>query len=135
MTIYNHAKQKVEEEEERKIREEKEAKDLAEKMKPVNITTMRYRTKVGDVENKTMNFTSVDRKTMTNMVEFTKVKQKDSFDYNLLSSKIQPYDTKTFDKKIRFKKNSIDMNSSVKPASMYETKAKIESEELKGFEV
>jgi hypothetical protein len=64
------------------------------------------------------------------------LKTQESVDQSLLNSKIQGYETKTFDKKIRLRQSSLEISrTSLKPVSFYEAKAKLESEELKGFEV
>lgn len=136
LTIYKSVQGKLHDELKRKTKEERDAKELAEKMRPVNITTMRYTNKVNDVTNKHINFSSVDNNTQQTLASFTQLKTQESVDQSLLNSKIQGYETRTFDKKIRLRQNSLDMSkTSVKPASFYEARAKLESEELKGFEV
>jgi len=136
LTIYNQTQTKLRQQEEERIRKEKEEKELAEKLKPVNINTLRYNSKINDVANKTLTFRSVDDKTLNALATFTQLKAKESFDLAEMTNKIQPYETKTFDKQIHLKQsrtNSLDM--SLKPASFYLEKSKIETSELKGIEV
>jgi hypothetical protein len=93
LTIYTMTQTKLKDEVNRKYEEEREKKELAERMKPVNITTVRYNTKTNDVNNKTINFRSVDERTSNIISGFSALKTKEALDLEVLNSKIQGYNT------------------------------------------
>ena len=88
MSILEKTQTKIKKNAEEEIKKEKEAKELAEKMKPVNITTQRYRTKIGDVRNKSVTFSAIDPNTFNAIDNFTRLKTKEQMDYKELTNKI-----------------------------------------------
>jgi len=71
LAIYSMTQTKIKDQIEREIEEEKEKKELAERMKPVNITTVRYNSKIADTGNKTIKFSATDKKTSNAMSTFS----------------------------------------------------------------
>lgn len=121
--------------------EEKKRKELIETMKeqsiPVNITVTRYKSKVGNTENKTISFPDHFRDTQNMLRTYIETKENESLNLTDLARNVDKYKTQTFNKHISFRRSPFDVGTEtmLKTEKDYMKRLTREKQEMVGYVV